>query len=651
METRSTAAFDPPTINPYPLFLNPIFSFLLPLSQMAVETPLLDPPPPATRRQQCGLILSSLLIFSVGLLAFSGHRSQQSPPISPGADHHRTPPARGVREGVSAKSSPGFVGEEEERVSYNWTNAMFTWQRTAYHFQPQRNWMNGYTGPLYHKGWYHIFYQYNPDSAVWGNITWGHAVSRDLIHWLLLPLALVPDRWYDVNGVWTGSATRHPDGNIYMLYTGSTGNLTQVQNLAHPADPSDPLLLHWVKNAANPVLLPPPGIGPKDFRDPTTAWLGPDGLWRVAIGSRVEKLGLTLVYKTRDFLSYELLDHYLHSVPGTGMWECVDFFPVAVNGTKGLDTSAAGEGIKHVLKASLDDTKLDHFAVGTYDPVEDLWTPDDPKNDVGIGLKYDYGRYYASKTFYDQEKERRILWGWINETDTEFDDLKKGWASLQTIPRTVVLDGRTGADLLQWPVEEIESLRLRSYCFEDVLVGPGSVVPLHIGSATQLDIMAEFEVELISGKKTDEENSCDGGAAERSSLGPFGILALADASLSELTSVFFRPVQTSADAVTTYFCTDQTRSSLAPDVFKVVYGSSIPVVGDEKLQMRVLVDHSIVESFGQGGRRVISSRVYPTKAIYGDARLFLFNNATDVNVKVKLKIWEMNSAFIRPYTH
>ncbi|CAI0404469.1 unnamed protein product [Linum tenue] len=527
METRSTAAFDPPTINPYPLFLNPIFSFLLPLSQMAVETPLLDPPPPATRRQQCGLILSSLLIFSVGLLAFSGHRSQQSPPISPGADHHRTPPARGVREGVSAKSSPGFVGEEEERVSYNWTNAMFTWQRTAYHFQPQRNWMNGYTGPLYHKGWYHIFYQYNPDSAVWGNITWGHAVSRDLIHWLLLPLALVPDRWYDVNGVWTGSATRHPDGNIYMLYTGSTGNLTQVQNLAHPADPSDPLLLHWVKNAANPVLLPPPGIGPKDFRDPTTAWLGPDGLWRVAIGSRVEKLGLTLVYKTRDFLSYELLDHYLHSVPGTGMWECVDFFPVAVNGTKGLDTSAAGEGIKHVLKASLDDTKLDHFAVGTYDPVEDLWTPDDPKND-----------------------------------GTELEVVK-----LQTIPRTVVLDGRTGADLLQWPVEEIESLRLRSYCFEDVLVGPGSVVPLHIGSATQnsiplqLDIMAEFEVELISGKKTDEENSCDGGAAERSSLGPFGILALADASLSELTSVFFRPVQTSADAVTTYFCTDQTRFS------------------------------------------------------------------------------------------
>lgn len=61
------------------------------------------------------------------------------------------------------------------------------------------------------------------------------------------------------------------------------------------------------------------------------------------------------------------------------------------------------------------------------------------------------------------------------------------------------------------------------------------------------------------------------------------------------------------------------------------------------------VDHSIVESFAQGGRTVISSRIYPTEAIYGAARLFLFNNATGVNVKATLKIWQMNSAFIHPF--
>lgn len=68
-----------------------------------------------------------------------------------------------------------------------------------------------------------------------------------------------------------------------------------------------------------------------------------------------------------------------------------------------------------------------------------------------------------------------------------------------------------------------------------------------------------------------------------------------------------------------------------------------------KKKLLIQVDHSIVESFGQGGRTVITSRIYPTKAIYGAARLFLFNNATGVNVKATLKIWRLNSAFIHPF--
>lgn len=286
-------------------------------------------------------------------------------------------------------------------------------------------------GPLYHKGWYHLFYQYNPFSAVWGNISWGHAVSVDLIHWLYLPLAMVPDSRYDWNGVWTGSATVLSDGQIIMLYTGDTDDAVQVQNLAKPANLSDPLLLDWVKYSGNPVLVPPPGINTTDFRDPTTGWLGPYGKWRITIGSKVNKTGISLVYTTTDFTTYELLDNVLHAVPGTGMWECVDFYPVSINGSTGLDTSANGPGLKYVLKASLDDTKLDHYALGTYFSENDTWVPDNPAQDVGIGLRYDYGRYYASKTFYDPEKQRRILWGWINETDTENDDLAKGWASLQ----------------------------------------------------------------------------------------------------------------------------------------------------------------------------------------------------------------------------
>ena len=290
------------------------------------------------------------------------------------------------------------------------------------------------SGPLFHMGWYHLFYQYNPDSAVWGNITWGHAVSRDMIHWLYLPLAMVPDQWFDLNGVWTGSATILPSGEIIMLYTGDTDDAVQVQNLAYPANLSDPLLLNWTKYENNPVIVPPTGIASDNFRDPTTMWVRPDGVWRVAIGSLVNTTGIVLVYKTTNFTDYELLDGILHGVPGTGMWECVDFYPVLIDGDYGLDTSDFGSNIKHVLKASMDDNRHDYYALGTYDPVNNTWTPDNPELDVGIGLRLDYGRYYASKTFYDPVKKRRILYGWISEGDLESDDLKKGWASLQVPP-------------------------------------------------------------------------------------------------------------------------------------------------------------------------------------------------------------------------
>eukprot|EP00257_Ricinus_communis_P000986 XP_002510944.2 acid beta-fructofuranosidase 1, vacuolar [Ricinus communis] len=630
------------------------------ITEHAPCTPLLEQPSllgPSTKLRRPLKVFTvtfASLIFLLSLVTLIMNQSQgplptpnkNRSPSTPKSTSFSEHVPRGVAEGVSAKSNPSFFSNG---VSYNWTNAMLSWQRTAYHFQPEKNWMNDPDGPLFYMGWYHLFYQYNPDSAVWGNITWGHAVSRDLIHWLYLPMAMVPDKWYDINGVWTGSATLLPDGQIVMLYTGDTNASVQVQNLAYPANLSDPLLIDWIKYPGNPVLVPPPGIETDEFRDPTTAWMGPDGTWRITLGSRMnETVGISLVYQTTNFTTYELLDGLLHAVPGTGMWECVDFYPVAINGSKGLDTSVNGPGVKHVLKASLDNTKLDYYALGTYDPVTDKWTPDNPEEDVGIGLRVDYGRYYASKSFYDQYKQRRILWGWINETDTEQDDLQKGWASVQTIPRNVLFDNKTGANLLQWPVEEIESLRVNSTDFQEIVIAPGSVVPLEIGTATQLDIFAEFETELISESST-EEYGCSGGAVDRSSLGPFGLLVLADESLSELTPVFFRPVNSTDDTLKTYFCADETRSSKAPEVFKQVYGSTVPVLDDEKLRMRVLVDHSIVESFAQGGRTVITSRIYPTEAIYGAARLFLFNNATDVNVKATLKIWELTSAFIRPF--
>jgi len=510
------------------------------------------------------------------------------------------------------------------------------------------------SGPLVYKGWYHLFYQYNPDSAIWGNITWGHAVSKDLVHWLYLDLAMVPDHWYDINGVWTGSATILANGSIVMLYTGSTNESVQVQNLAFPENASDPLLRKWVKSEANPVLVPPKGIGLEDFRDPTTGWIGEDGAWRITIGSKLEKTGVALVFKTEDFVKYEEED-ILHSVNDTGMWECVDFYPVAASGVSGLDTSANGAGVKHVLKASFDDDKHDYYAIGTYNATSQKFIPDDPELDVGLGLRYDYGKYYASKSFYDPVKERRILWGWVGETDSEQDDLRKGWASLQTIPRHIWFDNKTKTNIIQWPVEEIDELRSAALVVENVLLQPGSVVEVNTTAASQLDIelVVEFpeDAAAIDAAEGNAVYNCStsGGAAGRGVLGPFGLLVIAEKNLTEHTAVYFYVAKSADGKLQTFFCHDESRSSLATDLILGIHGSSVPVLANETISVRTLVDHSIVESYAQGGRRCITSRVYPTQALDGAAKLFLFNNATTAVKVQSLNVWQMETVLLHPY--
>ncbi|KAK4748551.1 hypothetical protein SAY87_015137 [Trapa incisa] len=601
------------------------------------------------------IALACLLIVSVaciGLFTFTSKHGPATVHVSNGA----MPVSRGRPEGVSEKTNRLVVGDANG-PPYPWTNNMLTWQRTGFHFQPEKNWMNDPNGPMYYKGFYHFFYQYNPNGAVWGDIVWGHAVSKDFVHWTHLPVALVPDQWYDQNGVWSGSATLLPDGQVIILYTGSSNESAQLQNLAYPANLSDPLLVDWVKYPGNPIIGPPKGIYKKDFRDPTTAWRTSEGKWRITVGSKAGRTGAAFVYETEDFKTYRLLPGVLHAVPGTGMWECVDFFPVSINSKNGLDTSTNGKGVKHVMKVSLDDDRHDYYSVGTYDVIANTWTPDNPQNDVGIGIRYDYGVFYASKTFYDQKKGRRILWGWISESDSEKSDVLKGWASVQSIPRTLLLDQKTGTHLLQWPVEEIESLRLDGKDFNNIKVEAGAVIPLDVESSSQADVVAEFEVDKAAVEAVEvspnEEFNCasSGGASQRGSLGPFGILVLADPSRSEQTSLHFYISKTSSGSLKTSFCTDQSRSSQASDVNKQIYGSFVPVLQGEKLSMRILVDHSIVEAFAQGGRTSITSRVYPTRAIYHNARIFLFNNATDASVLASVKIWPMNSASIQASSH
>ncbi|KAJ7516180.1 hypothetical protein O6H91_22G045900 [Diphasiastrum complanatum] len=475
----------------------------------------------------------------------------------------------------------------------------FADERTSFHFQPERNWMNDPNGPMFYKGYYHYFYQYNPDAAVWG----------------------------------------------------SSNESLQSQNKAVPEDLSDPLLRKWVKVSQNPMLVPPPGIGHTDFRDPTTAWLESDGLWRIAIGAKEGTTGLALVYKTSDFLNWTLQRSFLHQIAGTGMWECVDFYPVSLTGTNGLDTSKVqgNQLVKHVLKASLGSNKHDYYTIGTYSTDLKTFVADDPTRDVGLGLRYDYGKFYASKTFYDPAQERRILWGWANESDSQLDDIKKGWASVQTIPRTLVLDHDTGSNLLQWPISELDSLRGDKVVKQDILLDGGAMLKVDGASGAQLDIEVTFkypDVQTLDVPLEQKECVCSqGGAAQRGVFGPFGLLVLAADDLVEQTAVYFYLTLRPNGKWMTTVCSDQSRSSLAKGIDRTVYGTSINIAPKENfLSLRLIVDHSIVETFVQQGIACITSRVYPTLAVERDAHVLLFNNGSESIAMHTLEIWQMSNA-------
>ncbi|XP_010553388.1 PREDICTED: beta-fructofuranosidase, insoluble isoenzyme CWINV2-like [Tarenaya hassleriana] len=530
--------------------------------------------------------------------------------------------------------------------------------RTAFHFQPPMHWINDPNGPMYYKGIYHLFYQYNPKGAVWGNIVWAHSVSRDLINWKALEPAIYPSKWFDIGGTWSGSATIIPGKGPVILYTGLDKNATQMQNYAIPEDLSDPYLQKWVKPDDNPIAAPDETMNRTAFRDPTTAWLGKDGHWRMLVGSKRKHRGIAYLYRSRDFRKWVKSKHPLHSKQDTGMWECPDFFPVSLTDRKnGLDFGYSGPNIKHVLKVSLDLTRYEYYTLGKYHTDKDRYEPDGSSPDGWDGLRFDYGNFYASKTFFDSKTKRRILWGWANESDTVSDDNSKGWAGIQLIPRTVLLDS-SGKQLVFWPIEEINTLRGKNVRIKNKKLKSGQRFEVRGITPAQADVEVTFNVgslekaEPFNPKWKNAQDLCNmKGSTEKGGVGPFGLITLATPDYEEYTPVFFRVFRdATAKKPKVLMCSDAKRSSIRTDdgnepkekMYKPSFAGFVDAdFADGRISLRSLIDHSVVESFGAKGRTVITSRVYPERAVTKNAHLYVFNNGTQPVTVESLSAWSM----------
>ncbi|XP_022029019.1 beta-fructofuranosidase, insoluble isoenzyme CWINV6-like [Helianthus annuus] len=524
--------------------------------------------------------------------------------------------------------------------------------RTGYHFQPPSNWMNDPNGPMLYQGVYHFFYQYNPLAPTFGTIVWGHAVSHDLVNWIHLDPAIYPTDEPDISSCWSGSATILPGNLPAMLYTGSDSTSRQVQDLAWPKNRSDPFLREWVKSTHNPIITPPEGVKDDCFRDPSTAWLGPDGLWRIVVGGDRDNNGMAFLYQSPDFVTWTRYENPLAAADSTGTWECPDFFPVPLNSTNGLDTSVVSSGsVLHVMKAGFEGH--DWYTIGTYSPDRENFLPQNGLSLSGstLDLRYDYGNFYASKSFFDESKNRRVLWAWVPEKDSEEDDIEKGWAGLQSFPRALWID-RSGKQLIQWPVEEIETLRENEVKLKNKRLKSGSVVEIEGVTASQADVTISFkledlkEAEVVDTCSVDPQALCtDKGASSKGVIGPFGVLAMASKDLKEQTAIFFRVFQNQKGRYSVLMCSDLSRSTIRSTIDKTSFGAFVDIDPRyDEISLRNLIDHSIIESFGAGGKTCITSRVYPQFLNYEDAHLFAFNNGTQ-SVKIsQMSAWSMKNA-------
>jgi beta-fructofuranosidase len=329
-------------------------------------------------------------------------------------------------------------------------------QRPLYHFLPPSNWMNDPNGLVHFKGEYHLFYQHNPQGAAWGNMTWGHAVSKDLVHWRDLPYALRPDADYDREGVFSGCCVVD-NGLPTIVYTGVQ---PEVQCVATSRD-----MLVWTKSPNNPVIPgPPPGLEVTGFRDPYVWREGKE--WRAVVGSGIKgRGGAILLYRSKDLRTWDFVGPALVGDPGLGdMWECPNLFRL---------------GRKWVLIVST--LGRAHYFVGDF--ADDRFVPEsDGPLDNG-------GALYAPQVFPDN-RGRRILFGWLWEQRAGAET--HGWQGVQSLPRVLTL-GEDGS-LRYAPAREVEKLRGARTRVERPQLAPDKDTPLPAIAGDCLEIQADFRV-------------------------------------------------------------------------------------------------------------------------------------------------------------
>ena len=441
--------------------------------------------------------------------------------------------------------------------------------RPAYHFLAPANWLNDPNGTIWWQNRYHIFYQYNPDGAYWGNIHWGHASSEDLVHWTDHPVALAPTPGApDAGGCWSGTAFCNRDGVPTLIYHGVPGGICIATS-------DDPMLCTWTKHPANPVIPEPSASDPYLISGAPCAWIEPDRYYAVT-GNSIHSPDTAYLFASQDLLRWE----YLHPLYEGGRFtqageDCAvpDFFPLQD---------------RHVLFFASHRCGAQCY-IGTY--ADHRFVPQRHRR-LAYGERGRVGILNECLSLKDGSG-RRILFGRIAEGRYGQVTRAAGWAGIFALP--MVLDLDPTGDLLIEPAGELDALRHDHHHLSDIRID-GAVVPLAEVGGNMLQIRTVWTWQ-------DAEE--------------FGLKVCCSPDGQEQTLIRLNTNPTQANAAADQvrplrqLILDPARSSLSDDVasrdtqwctFDLPYG--------RQLELAVFIDRSVVEVFANG-RHYLTKRIYP----------------------------------------
>ncbi|WP_231555173.1 glycoside hydrolase family 32 protein [Cellulophaga sp. Hel_I_12] len=325
--------------------------------------------------------------------------------------------------------------------------------RPQYHFTPSEKWMNDPNGLVYHKGVYHLFYQYYPDDIVWGPMHWGHATSKDMIYWDRKPIALYPDK----NGyIFSGSAVIDFENSsgfgskenpaLVALFTyhnmdGEKAGRTdfQTQGVAYSLDNGETFKVY----EGNPVIK---NEGMKDFRDPKVFWNEKNKSWTMLLvaGNHLQ------IWQSKDLIGWKKVSEFgKNQGAHGGVWECPDLFPLKVEGESEE---------KWVLLISINPGAPNggsgtQYFVGDFDG-----TTFTSKQE---NIKWlDWGTdNYAGITYNNTPNQERIFIGWMSNWSYARDTPTNTWRSAMTIPRNLSLkEINDEYQLINYPIDNFKNL-------------------------------------------------------------------------------------------------------------------------------------------------------------------------------------------------